>query len=605
MSVPAALHRTGPPGDDRAGDPRAPGHLSPPGDGAVPSVATVLGDAREVVSRPARLATSAPGRLVLAALAGVVLTRAFPGYDHWALAAPATGLLALALRGRGARAGALTGLLFGLTAFVPLLSWSGVYVGQGPWLLLAASQAAFMVVFGALAAPALRLPAWPLWYAGLWVAVEAARDRVPFGGFPWARLAFSQAEAPTLGLASLGGAPLVTFAVALAGGLLAAAVTALAGPAVNAVRRRFRPVRRATAAAVCVGLAAAVTAGPLLVPRPTAGQSRDGGPTTVRVALVQGDVKRGLTRDSPEQVLRNHVAATDQLAADIDAGRQPRPDVVLWPEDSSDLDPLVQPLARALVSGAVQRVGAPVVVGAILDGSGDADVVDPGRPVRRNAMVVWTAAGPLAGPDGIYVKRLIVPFGEYIPVRSLARRVSSAVDLVNVDMTPGTRVGALRVGPAVVGPAICFEVAFDGVLRDGVRAGADVLAVPTNNSTFGFTDESVQQLAMSQVRAVEHGRAVLHASTVGVSAIVTPDGVAHGRTQLFTRAVVTGEVPLRTSITVSDRVGAWPEGALSTVGILAAALGGILGSRRRRRPVGTSRPAGAAGSANTDQPGAA
>lgn len=601
MSAPAALHRTRRP-DDGTADPRPTG--ATPANGQDPSSPPVPGTGPGAGSWLSGRVTSLPVRLLLAVVAGLLLTRAFPGHDQWALAAPATALLALSLKGESARAGALTGLAFGLAAFVPLLSWSGEYVGQGPWLLLAASQAAFVIAFGALAAPALRLRAWPVWYAALWVAVEAARGRVPFGGFPWARLAFSQADAPTLGLASIGGAPLVTFAVALAGGLLAAALLALAGPRasgprVSGARRRAGPAHRAVGALACVGLAAAVTAGPLLVPRPTAGQSRDGGPTSVRVALVQGDVERGLTRDSPEQVLRNHVAATDQLAADIDAGRTPRPDVVLWPEDSSDLDPLVQPLARALVSGAVQRVGAPIVVGAILDGSGDADVVEPGRPVRRNAMVVWTAAGPVAGPDGLYVKRRIVPFGEYIPFRSLARRVSSAVDLVNVDMTPGDRVGALHAGPAVIGPAICFEVAFDGVLRDGVRAGADLLAVPTNNSTFGFTDESVQQLAMSRLRAVEHGRAVLHASTVGVSAIVTPDGGAHGRTALFTRAVVTGEVPLRTSVTVSDRVGAWPEAALSTVGVLAGLVGVILGARRRRRATGTTSTSG------TDRPGAA
>ncbi len=518
-----------------------------------------------------------PARLLLAVAAGLLLVLAFPGHDAWIVAAPATGLFCLALRGRGARSGALVGAAFGLASFVPLLGWSGIYVGAVPWLLLAASQAAFLAVFGAVASAALRVPGGPVWYAALWVAVEAARGRVPFGGFPWARLAFSQAEAPTLAAASLGGAPAVTFVVALAGGLLAAAVVAAA--------RADRGARvRVAVAGACLAGAVAVTAGPLLVPRPIAGQAAAGGPTSVRVALVQGNVARsGLTRDSPEQVLLNHVAATDQLAADIEAGREQRPDLVLWPENASDIDLLADAAAGGVVTAAVRRVGAPIVVGAILDGSGDADTVDPAVPVRRNAMIVWTADGPVTGPDGLYVKRLPVPFGEYIPFRSLARRVSSAVDLVPVDMTPGDRIGALRAGPTVLGPAICFEVAFDGVLRDGVRAGADLLAVPTNNSTFGFTDESVQQLAMSQLRAVEHGRTVLHASTVGVSAIITPDGVAHGRTELFTRAVVTGLVPLRTSQTVADRVGAWPEAAVSLAGLFAAAAGVVLARRARRQ----------------------
>lgn len=543
-----------------------------------------------------RLHSGLPARLLVAVAGGLLLVPAFPGHNHWIAAAPATALLCLALRGRGMRSGALVGAAFGLASFIPLLSWSGVYVGAVPWLLLAASQAAFLAVFGAVATAALRVPGWPVWYAALWVAVEAARGRVPFGGFPWARLAFSQAEAPTVALASLGGAPALSFAVALAGGLLAAAVVVVTRRADG--DRTDRSARtRALASIACLGLAVAVTAGPLLIPRPTAGQSRGGGPTSIRVALVQGNVARsGLTRDSPEQVLLNHIAATDQLAADIAAGRQPRPDVVLWPEDASDIDPLTGSAAGAALTAVVRRVGAPVVVGAILDGSGNADTVDPAVPVRRNAMIVWTAAGPVSGPSGLYVKRLPVPFGEYIPFRSLARKVSSAVDLVPVDMTAGDRIGALRVGPAVVGPAICFEVAFDGILRDGVRAGADVLAVPTNNSTFGYTDESVQQLAMSQIRAVEHGRSVLHASTVGVSAIVTPDGVAHGRTSLFTRAVVTGQVPLRTSLTVADRVGAWPEAVVSAIGVMAAGLGVVVARRvRTRRSTGRGGSAGRSG----------
>ena len=573
MSAPTTVRRSDLPQDRAGRGPRRRAGRVPGGQGAV-----AAGAGRGVDAGRLSRVTGLPARLLLAVAAGLLLVLAFPGHDSWFVAAPATALLCLALRGRGARSGALLGAAFGLASFIPLLGWSGIYVGPVPWLLLAVSQAAFLAVFGAVAAAALRVPGWPVWYAALWVAVEAARGRVPFGGFPWARLAFSQADAPTLATASLGGAPAVTFVVALAGGLLAAAVVALA--------RADRGTRaRVAVAGACLAGAVAVTAGPLLIPRPTAGQARAGGPTSVRVALVQGNVARsGLTRDSPEQVLLNHIAATNQLAADIAAGRQQRPDLVLWPENASDIDLLADGAAGGVVTAAARRVGAPIVVGAILDGSGDADTVDPDVPVHRNAMIVWTPDGPVSGPAGLYVKRLPVPFGEYIPLRSLARRVSSAVDLVPVDMTAGKRVGALRVGPAVVGPAICFEVAFDGILRDDVRAGADLLAVPTNNSTFGFTDESVQQLAMSRLRAVEHGRSVLHASTVGVSAIITPDGVAHGETSLFTRAVVTGQVPLRTTETVADRVGAWPEAIVSLVGLLAA-VAGVAAARRGRRRV--------------------
>ena len=109
------------------------------------------------------------------------------------------------------------------------------------------------------------------------------------------------------------------------------------------------------------------------------------------------------------------------------------------------------------------------------------------------------------------------------------------------------------------GAVICFEVAYDGLMRDTVRAGSNVLLVQTNNATFGYTDESEQQLAISRVRAVEHGRSIVHVSTVGVSALITPDGTAHQRTALFTSALLAGDLPLRTAATVADRVGGWPE----------------------------------------------
>jgi apolipoprotein N-acyltransferase len=137
-------------------------------------------------------------------------------------------------------------------------------------------------------------------------------------------------------------------------------------------------------------------------------------------------------------------------------------------------------------------------------------------------------------------------------------------------------------GTIAAGPVICFEVAYDGLVRDTVDQGANVLVVQTNNATFGFTDESVQQLAISRIRAIEHGRSIVHVSTVGVSAMITPDGTAHQRSTLFTPAVLAADLPLRTDRTIADRVGPWPEN-LAIVGLATmATLLALRGLRRRR-----------------------
>jgi apolipoprotein N-acyltransferase len=476
-------------------------------------------------------------RVAAAFAAGLLLDVVFPPHDLWVLAPVPVALLALACRGTSARAGAALGLVGGLAFFVPLLVWSGSVAGPAAWLALAVLQALFFAPLGAGLAVVTRLPGWPVWTAALWVGEEALRDRIPFGGFPWGRLAFSQGHTWLTPLAALGGAPLVTFAVAVLGGALAALV-----------------VRRS----VTVGVAAAavvLVAAPL-VPTPT------GGPSVV-VAVVQGNVPR-LGLDAFAQraaVLRNHADTTHQLAADVRAGRVARPDLVIWPENASDLDPYTDSEAASTIDAAVKDVGAPVLVGAVLEG--------PGRKIR-NAGIVWD---PVSGAGQMYVKRHPVPFGEYMPYRSLVRKVSKKVDLVPRDFAAGRESGVLTVGPARLADVICFEVAYDGVVRDAVRAGGRLLVVQTNNATFGRSGETHQQLAMGRLRAVEHGRALLVAATSGVSAVVGPDGRVLDRSGVFTRDLLVQRVPLRDGQTPATRLGVLPELALVLLGAAAVVIG--------------------------------
>jgi apolipoprotein N-acyltransferase len=542
--------------------------------------------------------------LVLAVVSGAVLTLAFPPYGWWPLAPIAVAGLAIATRGRRSRFAGLAGFLFGLAFFIPHLHWSGIYVGKLPWFALATVESVYFALM-ALALPLIwRVPGrafgMVLAGSGLWVAQEAVRDRGPFGGFPWGRLAFSQAEAPTVGLAALGGAPLVTGAVAAIGSLLAWAVVATwravaahrirqavdgaepAEPAEPAERdgtaetagkpgalREWGPIGLALVATAAVGGAG------LAVPLPTTGTG------TARVAAVQGNVPRAGLEFNAERraVLDNHVKGTLGLAARVQAGQAAQPDLVIWPENSSDIDPLRNPDAAAEINEAVALVGAPTLVGTVIEG--------PGDKLSNTSMVWRPGTGPGTGQDSIYVKRHPAPFAEYIPYRSFFRHFSKKVDLVQRDFISGDKlrknpVGVLAMGKVKVGDVICFEVAYDNEVRDPVKQGATMLAVQTNNATFGRSAESVQQLAMSQLRAVETGRTVVHISTVGVSAIILPDGTVQQRSGPFTADVLESEVPLRTSLTVATRVGEWPEGILAGLAVALLLAGAVL---RRRATV--------------------
>ncbi len=498
----------------------------------------------------------------LAALSGTAMVAAFPPYGLWWLAPVAVALLAIATRGQRVRSGALLGALHGAAFFVPLLHWTGLYVGPLPWLLLAGLQTTFLCLLGAVAAGTSRfterLPwAAPLVTAALWVGQEALRSRLPWGGFPWGRIAFSQDESPVLRLASIGGAPLATFAVALAGGFLAA----LVWPS-----RQHSGRLLALRGAALVGAIALVSLCGLAVPL-----RAPGGPS-VNVAVIQGNVPRlGLDFNAQRRaVLENHVNATLALAREVNAGNARRPDLVIWPENSSDIDPLKNSDAEELINSAADEIQVPILVGAVLEG--------PGRYVS-NAGIVWH---PQSGAGEKYLKRHPVPFAEYMPLRSIARRVSDKVDLVRRDFKGGEKVGALKVGPATIGDVICFEVAYDALVRDTVYEGAQLLVVQTNNATFGKSAESAQQLAMVRLRAVEHGRPSIMASTSGVSATVDAEGRVLDESALFTQATFVRALALGEHRTLATTLSGWPEAVLAFVGLAALLAAGWLRWRAPR-----------------------
>jgi apolipoprotein N-acyltransferase len=494
-------------------------------------------------------------RSVLAVGAGTLIYLSAPPRMTWWLAPIGFALLAAVLHGRTkAKAGFGYAFLAGLGYMIPLLAWTGVFVGPVAWLPLSAAEAALVGLTGAAMVVTARLPAAPLIAALLWAAGEWLRSIFPFGGFPWGNIAFTQPEGVYLPLAAVGGVPLVGFAVVLTG-----------FGAAELIRRALRKQRReliTPALLTVLPVAAAITAIPLV------GTNADAGEVTV--AAIQGNVPRaGFDFNAQRRaVLDNHGKRTEQLANDVRAGRVPKPDLVIWPENSSDIDPFRNPDARAVIDRAAKAIDAPIAVGGVMLG-------DDGRP--RNTMILWD---PVRGPIDFYTKRQLQPFGETMPFRSLFRIFTPDVDRAG-DFAPGDEATVFAMGSARVALATCYEVAFDGVVRESVNNGSNLLAVPTNNATFGYTEMTYQQLAMDRVRAVEHGRAVVVAATSGVSAIVHPDGSVSQRTSLFTPAALVERLPLRTATTMSDRLGAAPQWVM----VIAAfgALGLALAGRLRRR----------------------
>ncbi|WP_282692331.1 apolipoprotein N-acyltransferase [Streptomyces sp. CC208A] len=486
-----------------------------------------------------------------ALLSGALLYLSFPPRPLWWLALPAFALLGWSLYGRRLRAGFGLGYLAGLGFLLPLLVWTGGAVGAVPWLALTAVEALFIGAAGLGVAAVSRLPWWPVFAAGVWILAEAARARVPFGGFPWGKIAFGQADGIFLPLAAVGGTPVLGFAVALCGFGLYEAVRLVR------LHRATGAVPRGPLAAAALSVLLPVTGA--LAALPLVDDSAEDG--TATVAAIQGNVPRlGLDFNAQRRaVLDNHAARTRELAAEVEAGTKPKPDFVLWPENSSDIDPYANADAAAVIDDAVRAVDAPTVVGAVL-------APDTGK--LRNTLIEWE---PGKGPVATYDKRHVQPFGEYIPMRSFVRLFSSDVDRVRRDFGPGNEVGVFDLAGTRVGLATCYEAAFDWAVRDTVTHGAQLLTVPSNNATFGRSEMTYQQLAMSRVRAVEHSRAVVVPVTSGVSAVIRPDGEIVSRTEMFTPAYLVEEVPLRSSQTPATRLGTLPEALL--VAVAAAGLG--------------------------------
>ncbi|HET6810824.1 MAG TPA: apolipoprotein N-acyltransferase [Acidimicrobiales bacterium] len=500
----------------------------------------------------------APHALALAG--GVVAFFSLPPLGWWPLGPVGVAMWCVALgrppageggwrEGRGRFA---VGWLFGAGLLVPGLWWLIGFTGPGypiaVVVLAAVYGAAGVVTPGGRG----RMVALPAAVAG----AEMVLNNWPFGGVPTAELSQGQAAAPLAHLARLGGSVTVTAGVVLVGVALAALWEATAG------RRPHTLVAGAAAAAVVVGATAAGALAP------------DGGAAVGRlqVAVVQGGGPRGLRsvdRD-PTVVFGAQVDATARVRLPVD--------LIVWPENVINLaGPLDGSAADAAMRGLARSEGATILAGVTAPVSGNRFV---------NEVFAWTPAGGRVGP---FVKVHRVPFGEWIPFRFLLRHLAD-LSAVPRDEVGGHGPGYLATPAGPVAMTISWEVFFDERALSGVRAGGQVLLVPTNASSYTSAQVPSMEVAAARLRAIATGRDVAQAAPTGYSALIDDRGRLLARSALGARAVDQGVLARREGRTPFDRGGLWPPRALVMGGVAASwALAAISGSRSRRSSEAESR----------------
>ncbi len=491
--------------------------------------------------------------VLLAAGAGAILDAGFPDRGWWILAPVGVILMLLALLGRGPWSGLLVGMVAGLSFWLIHISWLTLYLGPVPWLALAVLQAIFFGAGLALIALVLRagpriwpsapgrLGVVPVVVAGLWTAREALAAVWPYGGFAWGRVALSQSESPF--------GPLIAW-VGMSG--LSFILVWLSALIVQLLREyRLGRLLRTGIAIGAIALLLAIPAWPTI---------QTG---TTRLAAVQGASDAGLfARFAPGQILSDHASATLPLVGE-------KVDFVVWPENSSDIDPTRSADAANVSDHISREMNAPLVTGTIMERDGK----------FYNSSLLWKSG---QGAVALYDKVHPVPFAEYMPDRSFWRPFApELVDLVWRDYEIGTRGNVFDINGILAGIAICFDIADDQLVREMIDGKAQIILAQTNNADFGRTDESVQQLAIARLRAIEAGRTVVNISTVGSSAIITPDGKTLDSLPTWEPGAMVQTVPLSDTVTPAMRVGRGIEWLVSGLGLSGLALC-LLGSFRRR-----------------------
>ena len=422
-------------------------------------------------------------------------------------------LNALNVRERFLSATIVSGVWFGIHVF-----WM-VSLGFDAWILLVI---VCMLPWLLIISYAIPTRGWGTFIVpiGLVFVIEWLRSSLPWNGFPWGLLAYSQVDGPLVWISRIGGQELVGCAVVLC----AVSLWQIA------VRGEVKK------ALLVISIVAAVA---------TLGRFGGTEPYYVtRIAVIQGSVPTDSTdlKTQQRRVLANHVRITTQLGLDVDSGIQQKPELVIWPENATDLDPVNNSMAREQIQAVVEKLQTPLLIGGVTWQQ------DPYGP--RNAGLLWL---PKTGIQSIYAKKQLVPFGEYIPMRKLVTSRVGRLSQIPTDFIPGTTSGVFDLPNYKFGDVICFEVAYQDHLRTLINDGANLLTVQTNNATYIYRGQAWQQFAIARFRAIEHSRSTAVASTTGFSGIIGINGQIQAITKEGQAKYLIANVDLNSKINLTDR----------------------------------------------------
>ena len=462
---------------------------------------------------------------IYAISSGLLLSFAFKPIGIWFAAPLAIALLIYTISKSDKFLISIT--LFAFTFNAAGLIWSNKYVGIAPWIALVVLQTIFYLPL------ALLKRAGEYWYFYLpiaYLALEELRARAPFGGFGWLRIGFSQADAPYVRLASVGGVSLLTLATLLLG------VAA------------YRLAQRGSGLTLPMIAITLTLSGIFILPNNSPRQ-------TFQVVAVQGSVpKLGLDfNERATEVFYRHLTQTEKS---LQSGK--KPELIIWPENSVDVDPFLNNKVGSEITALADKYQIPVLIGAVLRSQGQ----------LQNASILWT---PDQGATSRYIKRHLTPFGEVMPLRSALTFFSDLPNQIE-DFSAGNQAVIHTVGQAKIAPVICFELIDDRLIQSSAGE-SNLFAVQTNSATFANTAESAQQLSITRIRSIEHARYSVSVSTVGISAIVDTNGVILKSTKENIATSINSAVALNATTTIYDRVGQF---AWVLVLLLGAGFGGLL-----------------------------
>lgn len=433
--------------------------------------------------------------LLLTAISGFLVFAAFKPIGLWWLA-PLGFALHIFILNRTSRR-VLSVAVFALTINLLLLHWTSIYVGSLPWIILAAGMTVFYL-------PLALVHKWGIAsYPLIFIILEELRNRFPFGGFGWARIAYSQADAPYASIARYGGATALSAMVLMIGLFI-----------------YFSSIKK-----IKIKLLLPV----LLVFIPLSVNTQ----SLTSVLMIQGNVpKYGLDFNARAQaVFNNHVDQTRIALKEVE-----KVDFIVWPENAVDVDPFT----NKKVFLDLESFTKPLIVGAIV------------RKESKvfNTSILWSDQG-----QQIYEKQHLTPFGEYIPWRGLASKISPYVDQVQ-DFSPGNSPQIFSIGSARISPIICYELLDDSIVANSAKT-SNIMVVQTNNATFGTSAQSEQQMSITRIRAIEHSRNVVSVSTTGYSAFIDYRGKITAQTTMGTADFLQGDIGLIQTLSPRDRLGQW------------------------------------------------